>query len=110
MYGVTIKYYYMAQKLKISWVSSPRNDSLADSICLMILQINEKTSPQLVQMLEITSQGRKKQEFQLKLQMNIESYFSLTSMQDSQPGKITIYTDESKQSHVLFNIITTKVD
>ena len=46
--GVTIKYYYMAQKVKISWISSPRNDSLADSICLMILQINEKTSPQLV--------------------------------------------------------------
>lgn len=36
-YGVTIKYYYTAMKLKIQWISSPRNDMLADSICLLIL-------------------------------------------------------------------------
>ncbi len=58
-YGVTIKYYYSAQKLKIQWISSPRNDMLADSISLLILTINEQASPTLVQMLEITKQGRK---------------------------------------------------
>lgn len=66
-YGVTIKYYYTAMKLKIQWISSPRNDMLADSICLLILQINEHTSPPLINMLELTRQGRKTQEFQLKL-------------------------------------------
>ena len=66
-YGVTIKYYYSAQKLKIQWISSPRNDMLADSVSLLILNINENTSPSLVSMLDITKKGRQEQEFQLRV-------------------------------------------
>lgn len=36
---------------------------LADSISLLILNINDQASPTLVQMLEITKAGRKEQEF-----------------------------------------------
>ena len=39
--GITISYFYSQQKLLLQWISSPRNDSLCDSICLLILQINE---------------------------------------------------------------------
>ena len=35
--GVSLKYYYSAQKLKVEWITSPQNDMLADSVCLMIL-------------------------------------------------------------------------
>lgn len=76
--GISLKYYYNAQKLKVEWTTSPQNDMLADSICLMILQIGQQTTPQLVQMLAITSQGRKKQEFQLKLQAMIKGNFQYT--------------------------------
>lgn len=49
--GVVIKYYYKAMKLKLSWLTSPRNDCLADSVSLMVLQINSQTTPQLLQMM-----------------------------------------------------------
>ena len=102
-YGVTIKYYYTAMKLKIQWISSPRNDMLADSICLLILQINEHTSPPLIQMLELTRQGRKTQEFQLKLQMALQSHFLCTK--DLEGGRIQIFLAPDKQySFVVFNI------
>jgi len=37
IYGVDIYYFYKIQKLLIEWVTSPRNDSLSDTICLLIL-------------------------------------------------------------------------
>ena len=37
VYGIEIFYYYKSQKLVLEWVSSPRNDSLCDSICMLIL-------------------------------------------------------------------------
>ena len=36
-YGVEIYYFFKSQKLLLEWISSPRNDSLADSICLLIM-------------------------------------------------------------------------
>jgi len=52
--GVVLKYFYSAQKIKVSWVSSPRNDMVADSVCLLIMEIKERATPQLLKMLEVT--------------------------------------------------------
>ena len=51
---LTLKYYYLAQKIKISWITSPTNDLMADSICLLILEIKERATPQLLKMLDLT--------------------------------------------------------
>lgn len=35
------------------------NDMMADSVCLLILEIKERATPQLLKMLEITKNGRR---------------------------------------------------
>ena len=56
--GVVLKYFYSAAVIKVGWLASPANDSLADSICLLLLEIKDRATPQLLKMLEITKQGR----------------------------------------------------
>jgi hypothetical protein len=56
--GVVLKYFYSASVIKVGWLASPANDSLADSICLLLLEIKDRATPQLLKMLEITKQGR----------------------------------------------------
>jgi hypothetical protein len=51
---LTLKYYYQAMKIKLSWLTSPKNDLMADSICLLILEIKDRATPQLLKMIEIT--------------------------------------------------------
>lgn len=99
--GVSLKYYYDAQKLKVQWITSPKNDLLADSICLLILQVNEHTSPQLVEMLTITSKARKNQEFELRVQMAIESHFLKT--EELKDGLIKILVDQD--NYLEFSVI-----
>ena len=43
--GVVLKYFYSAQRIKVSWLTTPRNDMVADSVCLLILEIKERPSP-----------------------------------------------------------------
>mmetsp|Transcript_11809 Transcript_11809/g.19953 ORF Transcript_11809/g.19953 Transcript_11809/m.19953 type:complete len:275 (-) Transcript_11809:10-834(-) len=95
--GVTILYFYKAQKLELSWITSPRNDSLADSVALLVLSINENTSPQLVQMMDAVKNQRKEQDQMLGLQLQLESYFAATTVkghnlevQADQFGKLEI--------------------
>ena len=35
--GISMKYYYNAQKIKMEWVTSPKNDMVADSICMLVM-------------------------------------------------------------------------
>lgn len=53
-----LKYFYSAQLIKLSWITTPKNDLMADSICLLVLEVKERATPQLLKMLEITKQGR----------------------------------------------------
>jgi hypothetical protein len=55
---MTLKYYYSAQMMKVSWITTPKNDLVADSICLLILEIKERATPQLLKMIDLTKQGR----------------------------------------------------
>ena len=41
--------------LQVQWQTSPKNDLIADSICLLILQIKENPTPQLVHMMQIAA-------------------------------------------------------
>lgn len=59
----------------LEWTSSPRNDSICDSLCMLILQVGEWATPQLVKMIEAVGGGRQKQEYMLALQSAIEGKF-----------------------------------
>lgn len=87
--GVVLKYFYAAQKIKVSWLTTPRNDMVADSICLLILEIKERPSPQLLKMIEITKQGRRKQELQIRLLMALRSQFEWVDELDAQRVRIS---------------------
>ena len=62
VYGIEIFYFYRSQKLLLEWISSPRNDSLCDSLCMLFLQIGEWATPQLIKMIEAVGAGRERQE------------------------------------------------
>jgi len=55
---IEVSYFKKSELLKVSWLTSPKNDLIADSLCLLVLQVQEKPTPQLVSMMEITSQQR----------------------------------------------------
>lgn len=57
---ITLKYYYLSQRIKLTWLTSPSNDLVADSVCLLLLEIKERATPQLVKMLDLTKQGRQR--------------------------------------------------
>lgn len=61
--------------MKVHWVTSPKNDLIADSLCLMVLQIKEKPTPQLLQLMEVAAQKRQQQESANKLGIVLESHF-----------------------------------
>lgn len=46
--AIHVSYYSKGEMLKVHWVTSPKNDLIADSLCLMVLQIKEKPTPQLL--------------------------------------------------------------
>ena len=43
--AIELKYFEKAKMLQIEWVTSPKNDLVADSLSLLILQINDKPTP-----------------------------------------------------------------
>ena len=48
---------------------------IADSVCLLVLQIKEKPSPQLLSMMKIAQEQRDDQGFSEKVQVLLESHF-----------------------------------
>ena len=42
---IEVMFYEKAFMLQIEWITSPKNDLVADTLCLLILQINEKPTP-----------------------------------------------------------------
>lgn len=90
---ITLKYFYSAQRIKLSWLTSPSNDLVADSVCLLLLEIKERATPQLVKMLELTKQGRKKQELQMKVHHLILNHFA--NVEETQ-GRLKINADQSE--------------
>jgi len=50
---IHISYFRVSQLLQIEWETSPKNDLIADSICLLIMQINEKPTPQLCKLMDV---------------------------------------------------------
>lgn len=42
---ISLSYFAKAHMLQLEWLTSPKNDLVADSLSLMILQINEKPTP-----------------------------------------------------------------
>lgn len=53
--------------LQLEWLTSPKNDLVADSLSLLILQINEKPTPQLLNLMEQVAEERQYDEFVKKL-------------------------------------------
>jgi hypothetical protein len=49
--AITVKYWKKSELLEIEWESSIKSDMVADSVCLLALQIKDKPSPQLVEMI-----------------------------------------------------------
>lgn len=55
---IVVFYFERAQVLKMEWVTSPKNDLVADSLSLLILQINENPTPQLCNLMSAIKDGR----------------------------------------------------
>jgi hypothetical protein len=53
--AIHVTYFRKGEMLKVQWETSPKNDLIADSLCLMVLQIKEKPTPQLLQLMEIAA-------------------------------------------------------
>jgi len=56
--AIQMDYYRKAETLKVRWETSPKNDLIADSLCLLVLQIKEKPTPQLLQLMEVAARNR----------------------------------------------------
>eukprot|EP00356_Strombidium_inclinatum_P000596 CAMPEP_0170513018 /NCGR_PEP_ID=MMETSP0208-20121228/67169_1 /TAXON_ID=197538 /ORGANISM="Strombidium inclinatum, Strain S3" /LENGTH=209 /DNA_ID=CAMNT_0010796705 /DNA_START=1704 /DNA_END=2330 /DNA_ORIENTATION=+ len=100
---IEIRYFYHPQKLQVDWLTSPRNDMLADSLCLLVLQINEHTTPELVKMLDITKEKRRDQELQLHLQMALEAHFPAVEVEG--PSTLRISLVDNKEAFVELDLV-----
>ena len=45
---IEVLYFRKKELLQVQWLTSPKNDLIADSLCLLVLQIKENPTPQLV--------------------------------------------------------------
>lgn len=55
---IEVLYFRKKELLQVQWLTSPKNDLIADSVCLLVLQIKENPTPQLVQMMQIAADQR----------------------------------------------------
>lgn len=81
MESIEVAYFEKAQMLQIEWVTSPKNDLVADSLSLLILQINEKPTPQLLNMMDLVAEERTYDEFVKKLTLLLQSSFEYAECQ-----------------------------
>ena len=61
--------------LQLEWLTSPKNDLVADSLSLLILQINEKPTPQLLTLMETVADDRTYDDFVKKLLIIMQGHF-----------------------------------
>jgi hypothetical protein len=61
--------------LQVEWLTSPKNDLVADSLGLLILQINEKPTPQLLTLMETVASERIYDDFVKKLLIIMQGHF-----------------------------------
>ena len=66
---------YHSEMLEITWISSEEADFIADSVCLMVMQVKDQPSVQLVKLIERAGEQRKEQEFKIKLGLILGSRF-----------------------------------
>ena len=72
---ISLFYYQSTEMLQMIWETSPKNDMIADSLCLLILQINEKPTPQLVALMQKTSNGHQEEYICEKLGQLLTNHF-----------------------------------
>jgi len=87
--AIQMDYYRKAETLKVRWETSPKNDLIADSLCLLVLQIKEKPTPQLLQLMEVAARNRQAQENSEKLGIVLESHFD--SVEYDFGGKLGVF-------------------
>ena len=86
---IEIAYFKKSGLLQVSWETSPKNDLVADSVCLLVLQIKENPTPQLVNMMDIAADKRQDQVFAEKVGIVLESHFD--SVEPNYGGKEGYY-------------------
>ena len=42
---IEVLYFRKKELLQVQWLTSPKNDLIADSVCLLVLQIKENPTP-----------------------------------------------------------------
>ena len=84
---IEVFYFEKAEMLQIEWITSPKNDLVADSLSLLILQINEKPTPQLLSMMESVSEERQYDDFVKKLLIIFSSHFEVAELQTDASGR-----------------------
>ena len=84
-------YFRRQELLQVKWLTSPKNDLVADSVCLLVLQIKENPTPQLVTMMDIAANQRQDQVFSEKFGIILESHFDeVTANYEGQPGHFMV--------------------
>lgn len=66
--------------LQLEWVTSPKTDLIADSLSLLVLQVNEKPSPQLVNMMDNIGEQRSWEEFVKKMHIIMINHFDTVEL------------------------------
>jgi hypothetical protein len=82
---------------------------LADSVCLLIMEIKERATPQLLKMLEVTKQGRVKQELQLKLHCSLMNHFEFIDNVPNDQNQVRISADSSFSSFLTVDLTHLKI-
>lgn len=45
---IEVFYYRKRELLEVKWLTSPKNDMIADTFCLLVLNIKDNPTPQLI--------------------------------------------------------------
>ncbi len=77
---ISLTYFQSAHMIEVEWTTSPKNDLIADSVALMILQINENPSPDILRMIEAVRADRINDDYGEKLKQLLEVKFEEVSM------------------------------
>ena len=87
--------------LQLEWLTSPKNDLVADSLSLLILQINEKPTPQLLTLMETVADDRTYDDFVKKLLIILQGHFeeaTLVTLPGESDQQLVKYQIAVKQS------------
>jgi len=84
---IEVFFYEKAEMLQVEWITSPKNDLVADSLSLLILQINEKPTPQLLSMMETVAEERQYDDFIKKLMIILAGHFEAAELHRDGEGR-----------------------